>query len=531
MKNVFILLLILLSHTAAAADTPQQSVPSRLKKVTVYQQGAQITRSATIDLSTGMQEFVIGGLPAEIMEGSLQVKGRGAFTILGTHFQKNYLQPGSEKRTIRLLRDSLNMLEEEQQEIRGLLGVYQHEKEILLANKQVGSDQGGVGIAALEEAMEYFRSKLRRISKEETELKSRLTKLEEQIQRIKKQLASLNSQDKEATGEVSVQVTSKKPGEGTLEFTYVTLNAGWEPAYILRASGMGEPLELTYQARVYQGTGEDWDQVPLIVSTGEANRSNQQPELTPRYVGFIAERPRPAQRSNLEKQAMPLATESKNLRREDRSAERATSQKRTRQIRTEYRPAFSRRIPGDGKKHTLELSRRSLEADYTYYAAPALREEAFLLARINQWDQSRLLPAPVSLFFENTYVGESFLDPTRTEDTTELSLGRDPAILISRGERRRFETDQLIGKHQSVTWEWTIECRNTKDQPVDMVINDQLPVSTNEDIEVEPLELSGALYDKEKGYLEWKTRLAPGERITKKVRFSIKYPKEKKINY
>jgi hypothetical protein len=64
-----------------------------------------------------------------------------------------------------------------------------------------------------------------------------------------------------------------------------------------------------------------------------------------------------------------------------------------------------------------------------------------------------------------------------------------------------------------------------------MVINDQLPVSTHEDIEVEPLELSGARYNKEKGYLEWKTTLAPGERVTKKVRFSIKYPKDKKINY
>lgn len=530
MKNVFGLLLILLSNTAAA-DTPQQSVPSRLQKVTVYQQGAQITRSATIELSTGLQEFVIGGLPAEIMEGSLQVKGRGAFTILGTHFQKNYLKPGSEKRTIRLLRDSLNMLEEEQQELRGLLGVYQHEKEILLANKQVGSDQQGVGIAALEEAMAYFRNKLRQISKQETELKSRLTKLEEQIQRIRKQLESLKSQDKEATGEVSVQVNSKQPGEGTLEFTYVTLNAGWEPGYNLRASGIGEPLELTYQARVYQGTGEDWDQVPLVVSTGEANRSNQQPELTPRYVSFIPERPHPAQRSTYEKQAMPLAKESTNLKREDLSAERATSQKRTRQIRTEYKPEFSRRIPGDGKKHSLELSRRSLDADYTYYAAPALREEAFLLARITQWDRSRLLPAPASLFFENTYVGKSFLDPTRTEDTTGISLGRDPAILISRSERKRFVTDQLIGKHQSVTWEWTIECRNTKNQPVDMVINDQLPVSTHEDIEVEPLELSGARYNKEKGYLEWKTTLAPGERVTKKVRFSIKYPKDKKINY
>lgn len=531
MKNVFGLLLILLSNTAAAADTPQQSVPSRLQKVTVYQQGAQITRSSTIELSTGLQEFVIGGLPAEIMEGSLQVKGRGAFTILGTHFQKNYLQPGSEKRTIRLLRDSLNMLEREQQKLRGLLGVYQHEKEILLANKQVGNDQQGVGIAALEEAMAYFRNKLRQISREETELKNRMTKLEEQIQRIKKQLESINSQDKEATGEVSVQVTSKKPGEGSLELTYVTLNAGWEPGYNLRASGIGEPLELIYEARVYQGTGEDWDEVPLVVSTGEANRSNQQPELTPRYVSFIPERPQSAQRPDFKKQAMPQAANSTNLRREQLAADRATSRKTVRQIRTEYRPEFSRLIPGDGKKHTLELSRRSLEADYTYYAAPALREEAFLLARITAWDQSRLLPAPVSLFFENTYVGKSFLDPTRTEDTTEVSLGRDPAILISRSERRRFETDQLIGKHQTVTWEWTIECRNTKDQPVDMVINDQLPVSTHEDIEVEPMELSDARYDKDKGFLEWKTRLAAGERITKKVRFSIKYPKDKKINY
>lgn len=63
-----------------------------------------------------------------------------------------------------------------------------------------------------------------------------------------------------------------------------------------------------------------------------------------------------------------------------------------------------------------------------------------------------------------------------------------------------------------------------------MLLKDQYPLSTNKEIEVELVDNGGAEVNAEKGILNWKLEIAPGE--TKKVRFAytVKYPRDKTIN-
>ena len=95
-------------------------------------------------------------------------------------------------------------------------------------------------------------------------------------------------------------------------------------------------------------------------------------------------------------------------------------------------------IPSDSKQYTINIQDFSLPATYEYYCAPKLDREAFLLARITGWENYNLLSGEINLFFEGTYVGKSHLNVRNTNDTLDLSLGRDKGIVVTRVKMKDF---------------------------------------------------------------------------------------------
>jgi len=63
-----------------------------------------------------------------------------------------------------------------------------------------------------------------------------------------------------------------------------------------------------------------------------------------------------------------------------------------------------------------------------------------------------------------------------------------------------------------------------------MVLFDQVPVSTNEDIEVTTENISGAALNKEKGEVKWNFDLEPAAKKDLVLKYKVKYPKDKVLN-
>ena len=85
-----------------------------------------------------------------------------------------------------------------------------------------------------------------------------------------------------------------------------------------------------------------------------------------------------------------------------------------------------------------------------------------------------------------------------------------------------------MGK-QKTTKAYEITIMNTKKQAIDIVVEDQIPISQTSDIEVETEELSGGAYDATMGKITWTLKLAAGETVKKQLRFNVKYPKKKLV--
>jgi hypothetical protein len=205
----------------------------------------------------------------------------------------------------------------------------------------------------------------------------------------------------------------------------------------------------------------------------------------------------------------------------------------TTQIENQTAVEFEIKVPytiKSGNKNTLiEVDRYMLPADYEYYTVPKVNKEAFLLANIADWEKYNLLDGEANIFFENTYIGKTILDIRRVDDTLNISLGRDKNVLVSREKVKDYNTKKFLGNKKEDVRAWKISVKNNKNQPINLVVLDQVPVSTNMEIEVSTEELSGAEMDSETGEVKWKMNLKPSDKKDMQLRYKVKYPKNKNL--
>ncbi len=100
------------------------------------------------------------------------------------------------------------------------------------------------------------------------------------------------------------------------------------------------------------------------------------------------------------------------------------------------------------------------------------------------------------MFFDNSYVGKTILNPDQQIDTLHLAMGRDNGIHIERKLIKNNTSRRLLGSSRVQTMDWEISIRNARAEQVVISIYDQLPVSRNSSITVMPQELSGGQLDK-----------------------------------
>lgn len=186
-------------------------------------------------------------------------------------------------------------------------------------------------------------------------------------------------------------------------------------------------------------------------------------------------------------------------------------------------------IPSDGRSVAAEIGRYSLPATYTYRATPKIDKDAFLMAEVSDWTKLNLLDGEANVYFENTFVGKSILNPRETGDTLRFSMGRNRGILIERTKESDYSERRTIGANRTQTMGWKFAIRNTRTEPAVLILADQLPVSRNNTISVSGEELSGGTFDPANGTVTWRLELNPGERRELRLRYAVKFPKDREL--
>lgn len=275
----------LLAITITAYAETQKEIASNIKNVTVYLQGAQISREGNLSISKGKTTLLFKGLPSKIRPESIQAKATNDVMIISVTHSLDFLNKTIVSKEITTLNNRRRVLLDSIKISNNYKAVFAQEKEMILANKSIAGDNG-VSINELELAATFFRKRLTEIESSSHKLDNILFDLKSEMVMISKQLLELNAKIDLPTSLVSVVVSSDVDTKSNITLDYFIEDASWIPAYDIRIKDINESLNLFYKAKVLQNTEENWDNVKLTLSTGNPSISSNKPELSTYYLTF-----------------------------------------------------------------------------------------------------------------------------------------------------------------------------------------------------------------------------------------------------
>lgn len=530
-KSIILFSLFISSFFILKAEEVKTPVKSEITEVTVFSNNAQVFRTASINVPVGQTTFVLSGLSQFIDPSSIQVKGTGDYIILSVSNQMNYLNQQEKSKEVKTLEDSLEIYSDKLAYQQGLTEVYTAEKNMIIANQSIGGSNTGIKMDDLKAASDFFRTRLSDIKLKELDIKSKTKIIQEKVTSFTNQLEQMRSKQTSATYEILIVVSSKIKTTGTLEISYMVTNAGWNTAYNLRAENISNPISLEQQANVFQTTGEEWKNVKLTLNSGNPSLPGTKPQLNPWYLYTYNDYPTRNYKKSKESYSKIMQDAGgENASYEEPKPSQTAADYTNININAtsfEFEINLPYTISSDGKTTVVDIQQYTLPATYEYYCAPKIDPTAFLIAKVTGWDAYNLLSGNIQLYFEGTYVGESFIDINQTNDTLDISLGRDAKVVVERKKQKELNSKNLIGSSKKIDIAWEISIRNTKKTPITILVEDQIPISNDKEIEVEKGEISNAIYDETKGSLKWLFTLDAAD--TKKMNFSynVKYPKTK----
>jgi uncharacterized protein (TIGR02231 family) len=529
----FSLCLISVCTLAQSPLTGQAS----LESVTVYRVGAELNHKARISLPKGRSELLISNVANVLDENSLQIAAGPNVTIMSATFERNFLKDENKSPAYLKLEDSLKVASRELTKTRNIRTSEENTLVLLDKNQSLHGSTGTTSVAELIKLADYYKAKQLELRNSIALLREKEVVQEKQVTKIQQQLEELNANPDKNGGQLVLQVMADNAASTDISISYLTPNAYWTVYYDLRSDKTTEPLKILYKANVMQSTGIDWKKVKLTLSTGNPSQNGTAPVLSAWFLRYGTEfmlrgRAAGVQLQNrvqtLEERAAPPPAPVAEADRETGVSDFTTANE------NQLSATFDIDIPYDiaptGKQHSVTLKEYTLPARYKYYAVPKADPDAFLMAEITDYEKFNFLPGEANIIFENMYVGKSFIDPNATTDTLNLSVGRDKKVIVKREKITDVAAGvKFLGNQKKQTFTYEIRVRNAKKEPVNLLLKDQYPVSTDKNMEVELLESSDAAVNTETGVLTWKLSIEPGE--TKKVRlsYSVKYPKDKVI--
>jgi hypothetical protein len=210
---------------------------------------------------------------------------------------------------------------------------------------------------------------------------------------------------------------------------------------------------------------------------------------------------------------------------EDRKAQYVQTQVVKKDLRMEYQIQSKMSIPTDGMDHRVQIANFDLDASYEYHTAPKIDPAVFLAAQVTGWEKLNLLSGESNIYFDGTYIGKSYIDVNSTKDTLSFSFGKDSKVIVERTKVKDKSSNKVLGSRQKYEVTWEIRMRNNGGASIPIIVKDQFPISTNNEIKVRNGEFGTAQLTEKTGILVWKLNLPLGGSQNLQFGYTVDYQK------
>lgn len=549
----------LMSAGALAADIKGAS---KIDQVMVFPSGAEVTRLARVKIERGDHVLLFTDLPARALPGSIRVEGKatgGRLAIASVDTRRTFLPrddaaaAASERKR---LEDAIEKLGDERAQLSATIEALEAQK-IFIGNLAKMPGQGPVLGAQpaqqpdWEKLLAFIGQRHGEAQKGILETQLKVREVDRQIKDLQGKLAALAPRQHERT-EVKIFVNAGATLDADLTIRYQVGNASWTPYYDARLStgskAQAPKLAFERRASIQQRSGESWDDVLLSLSTTRPGNSTSAPELPTQTIDYVPDTPPPPPRP----MAAPMAPRSAGIpplaaskvgagldeeraRPEPAAAEEVRTSVDAQGYQAVYGIAARVSVAATGEAKRVQIDTNDLDPALVVRTVPKRDTTAFLYAKATLTKGTPVLPGPVSLFRDGTFVGTGTLPLLPPGEEHELGFGADDAVRVKYAivEEKRGETG-LISSSKTDVRTWRIAVKNLHERAIPVSVIDRIPVSQNQDVKVE---LTGKTapskrdVDDKRGVLAWDLDLKPDEEKTIEFGYRASWPSAKRVQY
>jgi uncharacterized protein (TIGR02231 family) len=556
--------LLALTVAAAAADL---STESRIDAVTVFPNSASVTRLARVTPEQGDHVVYLKGLPPRIDPNSITVKAVAPFGIEIGSVDLKRVNPAplplaertkTERRIAELqgdrveADDAIAVARERIKFVEGLA--------TSLGNQLPSADNGTrIDMAGIKDAAAFSVTERQSAQMDIRKSEAFIRDIDIEIEQLRKTLEGENA-SAAPTMQIAIALTSAGAGAAEFSVEYRLPDARWTPVYEARletGSANTKPsLAFVTRAAISQKTGEDWSNVKLTLSTTRPSRGTGVGTLPVPTANFFDPRPPmpvglAAPAPMVSEAAKPIAPGRFKLADDARAPEETppeaeapkpqSATERLASIDTNgttvvYTIPGTVQVPSGADVKTLKVTSEQIEPQILERIVPKLAPAAYLTAAFARTAEGALLPGTVGIFRDGVYVGQSSIGQTGSGETIKLGFGEDERIKVTYaplrqqdGETGTFTTSKIQKRDARVS------ITNNAALPVSVIVEDQMPVSENTDIKIEPLSTNTQPQqtglDGRRGSVAWTFDLKAKEQ--KEIRFGwqAKWPADKSLRW
>lgn len=520
---------------SALAPVPAADIDSRIDSVIIYPgHQAEVERLAKVDLEAGGGDLVFSNMPATLVDGSVRVAvTEGAATIGGVEMVREPVGKPPRERE-RRLREAIEDLEHEKQDALDRVEAAKNEIAFIQAMTELPKGKHSAEALADGNGAERWESLWESIGARSLDSRQRMrvaereaADIQKEIDTLKRKLNQLGHSVKQAV-RITIPYRSDAAGPAEVRLTYRVRGPVWQPRYEARLDTEAGKVILNRSARVSQATGEDWNDVRLALSTSQPVYG-ERPELRPWWIDFVPE-VKPMQKA----ESARMMQESMVADAAGAAAAPAPSQTVNAEFAATYVISGRVNVPAGNEPRELPIGSHELKAAIGAETMPQTDPRAWLVAD-STWDgEGPLPPGSVARFRDGAFIGEGRLEGWAPGEERTLAFGIDPRIEVE------FKpTKDEAGKSGWVTSKSTLaryyglKITNRHDRALPVTALIRMPVSKNEDIEVEPsysIEPSEKDVEDDKGVHAWKFDLDAGASRSMELGYEISYPEGRELS-
>ncbi|MCU0328370.1 MAG: DUF4139 domain-containing protein [Chitinophagales bacterium] len=555
---------------SSSAQIHSDSSEVKPYEVMLYLRGAKVKAKTTVFLKQGRNSIIIKNLPQSIDENSIKIglsEGANLFSFtprneapmlvnaepIDQKYTQVYIDSVNEtyRRRIQKLDDQKNLVETK---MRKIIEIIESNKNLVQTNSSKETPQTNFSqnlttlINLYEQKVDAFQKELNQIEESRYNLTINQKNFQQSLSPKVKPLPISQKPDL-LTKELVLDIQSNLPKNTTLDLTYMVSQASWIPLYDFKLDKISDPMQITYKAKVYQYTGQDWNQVKLTISAFMPKSSTQRPVLSSLYVDFQKyqvtkniqlEYGSPAapapKRSEYFKEIKTESNAVNSFGASDKPTENLKFDVPTAQIsqeilNVEYQLTSLQSILSSELPSNVVMHSTTAKTENKYYHVPKLSKNVYLMAWLKNWNQFNFLDGEASIYLNDNFVGKTWISSNFVGDKYPVSLGEDERIQAKRltvkdiddkMEKKNFVTHQFL---------WENVVRNGTAAEIAIDIYDQIPVSENKDVTIEDILYDGGKYNAENGFVHWDVTIPRMSSLTKRLGYKMKYPLDGQLQY